>query len=228
MLSALPHGPLAPHFAGPFAVLKQTARNAFQLDLPETARRAHVQPKSHTCPKIDSLKSYADSLGNWDEPSGLDNVKPGTDQPPLPHDEAQRVSSTPRAHRLACPHRSFLADPRARKTLLRQYRESAEKGVDRIRIHHDGGARLALGPVVLVLVRTLPSFCPLLQPPAPVPNRGEPPHAARLRGLVSTVENQAAFQRTTARRGTRYTSTFPAPHPGVHTALNQITGNINL
>ena len=53
MLSALPHGPLAPHFAGPFAVLKQTARNAFQLDLPETARRAHCT--------VSKLKTYHSS-----------------------------------------------------------------------------------------------------------------------------------------------------------------------
>ena len=97
---ALPHGPLAPHFAGPFVVLKQTARNAFPLDLPETARRAHVHDvfnvsqlkKYHPAtPKIDSLESDADSLGNRDESSGLENAEPGTDQPHLPPDELHRV-----------------------------------------------------------------------------------------------------------------------------------------
>ena len=45
--------------------------------------------------------------------------------------------------------------------------------------------------------------------PAPVPNRGESPRAARLRGFVSTVANQATLQRKAERRETRYTSTCP-------------------
>ena len=99
-LSALLRGPLAPHFAGPFVVLKQTARNAFQLDLHETTRRAHVhdvfnvsQPKKYHSapPKIDSLESDADSLGNWDKSSCLDTAEPATDQPPVPPDEVHRV-----------------------------------------------------------------------------------------------------------------------------------------
>ena len=88
--SALPRGPSAPHFAGHFVVLKQTARKAFQRDLPETACCAHTddvcndrQRKTyHTAtPKIDSLESYF--LGNWDESSALDTAEPGTDQPPV-------------------------------------------------------------------------------------------------------------------------------------------------
>ena len=70
-LSALPRGP--------FVVLKQTARNAFHLALPEAARRAQVHDvfnvrqlkKYHSAtPKIDSLESEADSLGDCDESSG--------------------------------------------------------------------------------------------------------------------------------------------------------------
>jgi len=41
-LSAIPRGSLAPHFAGHVVVLKQTARNAFQLDLPESTIRAYI------------------------------------------------------------------------------------------------------------------------------------------------------------------------------------------
>ena len=71
------------------------ALSAFQLDLPGTARRANVHrgfnvsqlKKYHyATPKIDSIKSGADSTGNWDESSGLENAEPGTDQPPLPSD----------------------------------------------------------------------------------------------------------------------------------------------
>ena len=59
----------------PFVVLKQTAPNAFQLDLPAFARRAHGHDvfngsqlkKNHgATPKIDFLESDADPLGDWD------------------------------------------------------------------------------------------------------------------------------------------------------------------
>jgi len=41
-LSVIPRVPLASQVAGHFVVLKQTARNAVQLDLPEAASRAQV------------------------------------------------------------------------------------------------------------------------------------------------------------------------------------------
>ena len=140
-MSALTRGPLAPHFAGPFVVLKQNARNAFHLDLPETASSAHAhdvcnvsQPKKchSSTHKIDSLESGTDSRGKWDESSGLENAVTGTDQPPLPHDELHRVLERSafehRQHRarIACQHRRFLEDPRTSKTMFQQYRESDE------------------------------------------------------------------------------------------------------
>ena len=44
------------------------------------------------------------------------------------------------------------------------HRASTEQGVDRMRFHHDGGTRLAQGPLVLPVATTLCPFCPLYQP----------------------------------------------------------------
>ena len=141
-LSALPRGTLAPHFAGPFVVLQQTASNAFQLDLPDVSGRAHVhdvfvnvnQLKTYrsATPKIDSLESNVDYIGNWDDSLGLESAKAGTDQHPLPPFEVHGVlaprAPEPRAPpaRIARPPRIHLADTRTRKTMFRQYRKRDE------------------------------------------------------------------------------------------------------
>ena len=72
--------------SGHFVVLKQTARHAHVHDIFNVS-----QLKKSATPKIDSLESDADSLGNRDESSGLENAEPGTDQPHLPPDELHRV-----------------------------------------------------------------------------------------------------------------------------------------
>ena len=76
-LSHLSRGPLFPHFAGPFVVMKKVANHAFQLELPKKALSAKVHDvfnvsqlkKLHsTTPRMDSLEDAQEQAQEWQEP----------------------------------------------------------------------------------------------------------------------------------------------------------------
>ena len=56
-----PRGPLAPHFAGPYKVLKVVSDNAYKIELPPEL----IAAKVHDVFNISHLKIYTTSTRNW-------------------------------------------------------------------------------------------------------------------------------------------------------------------
>ena len=80
-----PRGPLAPHFTGPFKVLRAISENAFQIELPEKLKRAKV----HDVFNVNHLKLYSTATPKLDKFSNshaeFENIAP--DNPTLVRDE---------------------------------------------------------------------------------------------------------------------------------------------
>ena len=83
--SLFPRSTLAPHFAGPFKVLRAISENAFQLELPPRLKSAKV----HDVFNVNHLKLYTTATPKLDKlthsHAEFENVLP--DNPNLPRDE---------------------------------------------------------------------------------------------------------------------------------------------